>query len=439
MPQLRIAVLLVLAAAAATVHAHPSRFPQGLRRRLNKNALMSLEALSDQARKKATSVLENLAVTPKDDVRLNPATGQPFISDEFTVPEVTEEARAARRRHRRDLFSEMQPTGYSSTGVPHFHSKPGAPNVVYLDFDGYVNPDNAWGSFSARPFDLDGNEASFNADELYEIVDVWRRVAEDYAPFDIDITTEEPASFGSRVGRCLITQTRQTDNSFMPSYNAGGVAYVDVFASGASTMAFYSPALVFADNLANWGPYISEAASHEIGHNMGLLHDGTSTDSYYDGLGNSGDALSYGPIMGAVYGMSCVFGWRWGKDLGAHGLRCKDARPLMLMLMLMSVQDDAVEQGRVPRRQQPGGRHCHSQGKAQPASRRGWRQHGLGSHAPAQRAVLLCHGHHFVRDGCGLLAALGRLEWAHCGLCDAVGLGQRQHGRAQPQGQAVAV
>ena len=40
--------------------------------------------------------------------------------------------------------------------------------------------------------DLAGNGASFTNAELLQVQDIYQRVAEDYAPFDVDVTTEEP-------------------------------------------------------------------------------------------------------------------------------------------------------------------------------------------------------------------------------------------------------
>jgi hypothetical protein len=41
-------------------------------------------------------------------------------------------------------------------------------------------------------YDTDGNPAAFSAGELSSILAIWRGVSEDYAPFDVDVTTEEP-------------------------------------------------------------------------------------------------------------------------------------------------------------------------------------------------------------------------------------------------------
>ena len=45
------------------------------------------------------------------------------------------------------------------------------------------------------PYDLDGDYTTFSDEEQTRIQRIWARVAEDYAPFDVDVTTEQPATF----------------------------------------------------------------------------------------------------------------------------------------------------------------------------------------------------------------------------------------------------
>ena len=45
---------------------------------------------------------------------------------------------------------------------------------------------------------LDGDAATFNDAEREAIQTIWQRVAEDYAPFDVDVTTQDPGLPRSR-------------------------------------------------------------------------------------------------------------------------------------------------------------------------------------------------------------------------------------------------
>jgi hypothetical protein len=45
---------------------------------------------------------------------------------------------------------------------------------------------------------------------------------------------------------------------------------------------------------------IADVISHEVGHNFGLMHDGTASDEYYGGH------RAWAPIMGAGFGHPIV-------------------------------------------------------------------------------------------------------------------------------------
>jgi Bacterial Ig domain/Metallo-peptidase family M12B Reprolysin-like len=208
-----------------------------------------------------------------------------------------------------------------STAAFALHSRPGAARVIYLDFDGHVITGTAWNSsyasgqpLNAVAYDTDGVPGSFSTAELNNIVNVWRRVAEDYAPFNVDVTTQLPASFGPTVARVLITRDSDSTGLAMPFQGAGGVAYIGVF--GSSSYQTYQPALVYFNRLgAGREDYVAEAASHEMGHNLGLSHDATATSSYYGGHGAG--ATSWGPIMGTGYNRA-VSEWSRGEYAGAN-------------------------------------------------------------------------------------------------------------------------
>jgi len=200
-----------------------------------------------------------------------------------------------------------------------FHSRPGAANVLYLNFAGENVVNTEWNTtlgraeIPAMAFSSDTDYSTFSDSEQAAIKRIWQRVAEDYAPFNINVTTERPASFNSRTAMALITRKTDANGAANPSNSAGGVAYVNVF--GSSSYAKYRPAWVYHDNLSDGESYIAEAASHEIGHNLGLSHDGTSGSDYYGGHG-SGDT-SWGPIMGTGYNRN-VSQWSKGEYYQAN-------------------------------------------------------------------------------------------------------------------------
>ncbi|MCK6264676.1 PKD domain-containing protein [Vibrio sp. ZSDE26] len=211
------------------------------------------------------------------------------------------------------------------------HSRPGSNRVIYLDFTGDTNITNtAWnqdyGNFIATPFDLDGSPNTFNSSEHTAIQKVWQMVAEDYAPFDVDVTTQDPGvdaimrdveadtTYGTRV---VITE----DFTAGPNAcNCGGFAYVGVFDfywSDPFYRGWYKPAFVFYDNLSNSAKNIAEATSHEAGHNLGLSHDGGPSTNYYWGHGATETTLDWAPIMGVGYDQTVVQ-WSKGDYYGAN-------------------------------------------------------------------------------------------------------------------------
>ncbi len=212
------------------------------------------------------------------------------------------------------------------------HSKPGASKVIYLDFNGHNITGTQWNmvrgspgdanyraavdTYVARPFHLNGSVAgTFDDAEQTEIIRIWERVAEDYAPFDVDVTTEEPATFTSTTGRVLITTSTDSNGVAMPgSSTSAGIAYLDVFGDF-SYVSTYSPALVYADKEYYYEDYIAEAASHEMGHNLSLSHDGTTSTEYYSGHGTG--ETSWGPLMGTPYNKN-VSTWSKGEYFAAN-------------------------------------------------------------------------------------------------------------------------
>ncbi len=198
------------------------------------------------------------------------------------------------------------------------HSLAGASKVIYLDFDGHVTTGTYWNSnfnggadIVSLPYDFNGNTNSFSDAELSRIQNIWARVAEDFAMYNIDVTTDDPGSEALRRSgpgdqyygiRVVISPS----NSWYGS--AGGVAYVGSFDWSSDT-----PTFVFSNLLGSGNEkYVTDATSHETGHTLGLSHDGkTGGTAYYTGHGN------WAPIMGVGY-YKAITQWSKGEYAGAN-------------------------------------------------------------------------------------------------------------------------
>lgn len=200
------------------------------------------------------------------------------------------------------------------SSLPLLNSLPGSQFTLYLDFDGGYT--SGWESSAVYtpPYDFDGNLNSFSTAELNSIHEIWSRVAEDYAPFNINVTTVDP---GNLVDGRSVKIMIGGDYSDWFGDPAGGVAYVGGFSNAASNVGF-----VFSTALANGvARYVAEATSHEAGHLFGLWHQ-----AEYDNRGNKTAEYSEGntqwaPIMGVGY-YSAVTTWYNGpNNLGANSLQ----------------------------------------------------------------------------------------------------------------------
>ena len=299
-----------LPSASAQEARGRKEFPPGLLRRIDDlpagRLRQQIERLPAQARERAMNWLASSHITTEDLVALQvDAEGGIFYADEFKVAPAAEEAAPP-------MAQAAVPVSPFPADII-FHSKRGAPNVLYLNFAGETVTGTSWNDSVGRitipavAFSIDADYSTFSDAEQLAIRRIWQRVAEDYAAFDIDVTTERPPSFTTRTAHALITRSTDANGAKNPASDSGGVAYLGVF--GTATYSRYRPAWIYSDNLAGEESYIAEAASHEIGHNLGLSHDGTTDGSDYYGGHGSGET-SWGPLMGTGYNRSLS---QWSK------------------------------------------------------------------------------------------------------------------------------
>jgi hypothetical protein len=180
---------------------------------------------------------------------------------------------------------------HSFAQIPLYNSYPSASPVLYLDFDGHTISGSSWNystpTINAGPSNL--NEA--------QITQVFNRIAEDYRPFNINITTDS-----TRYWAAPATQRMRVIFTITSDWYgvAGGVGYITSFTWGDNTPCFVFTAL-HNYNLKN----ISEAASHEAGHTLGLNHQSVynancvKVTEYNAGDGNG--EIGWAPIMGVGY------------------------------------------------------------------------------------------------------------------------------------------
>eukprot|EP00808_Paulinella_micropora_P027471 g5408.t1 len=196
--------------------------------------------------------------------------------------------------------TDTQMAAHSTHGIFARMWHVGSTNVVVLDFDGTTVPAEAWwpsGQIVSKPYFT----LPLSLADQQKVISIWCIMQEDYAPFDVDITTVDTYTPGPRVGRVAFTDELDVSGVQVSSCapgQCGGVAYVGVF--GASDFAYYQPAWKLAklrSGVSDMSADAAEAASHELGHNMGLGHDGTSTQGYYSGA----TGTNWAPIMGVGY------------------------------------------------------------------------------------------------------------------------------------------
>jgi hypothetical protein len=188
--------------------------------------------------------------------------------------------------------------------VPLLSSYSSASAVIFLDFDGQTVQPGAW--------TMDPLVCAPSGLNTAQITEVFNRMAEDYRPFNINITTDSTKYFAAPITKRMRVIVTPTYEWYGP---AGGVSWVGSFSWGDDT-----PCFAFSSLLSYNAKYVAEASSHEAGHTLGLFHqstyDGscTKTAEYNPGTGTG--EIGWAPIMGVGYSKNLTL---WNNGPNSNG------------------------------------------------------------------------------------------------------------------------
>ncbi|MFO0809273.1 MAG: hypothetical protein U0746_11655 [Gemmataceae bacterium] len=202
--------------------------------------------------------------------------------------------------------------------VPGYSSRPGAAYTVYLDFGGFTF-DGMWGNTGLTPGTTpfyttqSGSPTNFNATDLVNIQNTWARVAQSFAPFNVNVTTVDPAVSAGQAANDTTRQnyydaTAQLMHTVVGGTgswygNAGGTSYVDVISFGGFTGGYHTNWTFSAVNGASSNlQFVGGVTSHENGHAFGLHHQSDySGNTLVNEYSTNNSSAAIAPIMGDTY------------------------------------------------------------------------------------------------------------------------------------------
>ncbi|MBP9069859.1 MAG: T9SS type A sorting domain-containing protein [Bacteroidia bacterium] len=193
--------------------------------------------------------------------------------------------------------------------IPMLNSKPSVIHkVLYLDFDGQVVIGTPWNSSTSNPT-ITALPSTLSSAAM---LNIWKRMAEDFMPFDVNLTTDV-AKFNAATPNSRMRIVITPSSAWYPS-SVGGVAYLNSFTWGGNPD---TPCWVFENALGYSAKNCAEAGSHEAGHTLSLKHQSiwngscAKTAEYHGGIGSG--VTSWAPIMGVGYSKNVTI-WHRGTN-----------------------------------------------------------------------------------------------------------------------------
>lgn len=286
-----------------------------------KAALKALDGQLDVAAKlNRTSIKKLHDVLDTDPEAWISTSGRLFYTERFNRP--TPAARMS------NSTSSIPPATKPLASTFQLHSIPAhSAHTVYLDFTGYTLGAGSWVSAgytkgTYKGFSLDSDYTTFSDAERAYIQHVWQVVSEKYSVFDIDVTTQDPGTgaynrsgsgdltYGDHVVFSDVTSGSGAKPTSICPAGCDGISFTGSFDDPTDNVNDAEPTWIYTHDWKGYSGMAGEIAAHEIGHTLGLHHDGLGTgdgdygsgnDAYYQG----GDLWS--PVMGAGVGALTQF------------------------------------------------------------------------------------------------------------------------------------
>jgi len=225
-------------------------------------------------------------------------------------------------------YTGVAPTVTAVTAFQ-LHSRPGASKTLYLDFKGHTTPAGYWdtNAVTVPAFKMAGTATALDQVNLNAIRDIWLHVAEDFAAWDIDVTTDAIGIQTKPGLRCVIGGRQDAVPGL--GFSTMGVAYLGSFGNAGFGNNLLNGLdcnnFVFIDctnpatgeNDTSMNPTTSNyevtilCVAHEVGHTVGLNHWGETAAGTGQAYTRGHTVSGYTGVahVSAIMGNSALPGW----------------------------------------------------------------------------------------------------------------------------------